>query len=233
MNKFPGVITTTAVSVPNGNVDTDVLIRADFLKVVKKGGLGEFLFDAWRFADPGQLGMNTANRKRIESFALNVFESKFGTTPTALIAGPNFGCGSSREHAPYALRDYGFRVIIAPSFADIFYTNVFKNDMVAVILSEGVIQSLHHEASEAMQKGTEPFRLTVSLQDCIVHWTTASGERKELPFEVPSAARVNLLEGRDEVSDTLRLHLPEIEAFEQRAMVESPWEFAPVRLFTS
>jgi len=224
MESFPNKMTGAAVSVPDANVNTDIVIPADFLKVVEKGGLGGFLFDSWRFKERGQLGMDESKRERVEDFPLNAFERLFASKPSILIAGPNFGCGSSREHAPYALRDYGFRVIISSSFADIFSVNAPKNGILLVTVSEDVAASLHKLAHASLEDAGRPFEIGVDLDECVLHWHRPHDGLQTIQFTVPETVRTNLLEGRDEVKDTLEFHLPEIEAYEVECRREFPWE---------
>lgn len=165
MKAFPSVSTHAGVSFPRANMDTDVIIPAPFLKVVSREGLGDYLFDRLRYDDEGgKLGMDCAMRTHNPDFCLNRFEAQFRTKPTLLIGGENFGCGSSREHAPYALYDYGIVVIIAPSFADIFYENAAKNGILLVQLSREEVAALHKCATSSLENEAQ-FRAEVRLED--------------------------------------------------------------------
>lgn len=223
MEKFPPQISCTAASFPETDVNTDIIIPADFLKVVQEDGLGGFLFDSRRFTKPGSLGMDETTREKKAGFVTNVFEQTFGAKPTLLLAGPNFGCGSSREHAPYALRDYGFRVVVSTSFADIFYTNTFKNGMLLVTVSDDVMGLLHKQAAAKLEAG-RPFKIGVDLENCVLRYNIGT-VGMETSFVVPAQYRKNLLEGRDEVTDTLEFHLPDIVAYEGATAKTFPWEF--------
>lgn len=223
MEKFPKTAIFSAVPFLEGDVNTDTIVPADFLKVVRKGGLGGFLFDARRFTAPGVLGMDETTREKKEGFVTNVFERTFGAKPTLLLAGPNFGCGSSREHAPYALRDYGFRVVVSTSFADIFYTNTFKNGMLLIVVNEETMAQLHKEADTKLAQG-KLFSIGVDLEKCVMRYKIGTS-CTETPFNVPDQFRTNLLEGRDEVMDTLERHLSDIVAYEREHSAQFPWEF--------
>ena len=147
--------TGRVAALPRANVDTDQIIPKQFLKSIKKTGYGANLFDAWRYLDHGEPGMDHAKRPRNPNFVLNDPRNK---DATILLARKNFGCGSSREHAPWALLDYGFRCVIAPSFADIFYNNSFKNGFLPVVLQEAEVDRLFYECASF-----PGFRLTVDL----------------------------------------------------------------------
>src|SRR3990170_4248507 len=155
MDKF-SVHTGIVVPLDRGNVDTDQIIPKQFLKSIKKTGYGANLFDAWRYLDHGEPGMDHARRPRNPDFVLNDPRYK---DATILLARKNFGCGSSREHAPWALLDYGFRCVIAPSFGDIFYNNSFKNGLLPVVLQEGEVDRLFYECASF-----PGFRLSVDLE---------------------------------------------------------------------
>ena len=165
------------------NVDTDAIIPKQFLKRIERSGFGQFLFYEWRFAVDGST---------IDSFILNTPEYK---DSTILLARNNFGCGSSREHAPWALMDYGFRVVIAPSFADIFYNNCFKNGVLPITLSEEQVDELFNRA-----QGKKDYHLTVDLQEQVVR----DSEGLSYPFEVDSYRRYCLLNGLDDIGITLQ-----------------------------
>ena len=196
------------------NVDTDAIIPKQFLKSVKRTGFGPYLFDEWRYLDHGEPGMDCTDRPRNPDFVLNQ-ERYQGAS--VLLARANFGCGSSREHAPWALKDYGFRALIAPSFADIFYNNCFKNGLLPVVLDEGTVERLF-QATYA----NEGYRLTVDLTEQQV--VTPEGEA--FGFEVDGFRKRMLLEGLDEIGVTLEEHADEIRTYEQRRRQEAPWLFA-------
>ena len=193
------------------NVDTDAIIPKQFLKSIKRTGFGPNLFDAWRYLDRGEPGMDNASRPKNPDFALNAPRYQGASI---LLARRNFGCGSSREHAPWALADYGFRAIIAPSYADIFYDNCFKNGLLPIVLSEAIVDRLFHDV--AVFPG---FRLTVDLAAQTV--AVADGQAIAR-FEVDPFRKHCLLEGLDEIGLTLK-HAEEIRAFEARRLDDQPW----------
>ncbi|MBK5944128.1 3-isopropylmalate dehydratase small subunit [Halorhodospira halophila] len=195
------------------NVDTDAIIPKQFLKSVKRTGFGPYLFDEWRYLDRGEPGMDCANRPRNPDFVLNQ-ERYQGAS--VLLTRDNFGCGSSREHAPWALKDYGFRAIVAPSFADIFYSNCFKNGLLPVVLEEGAVDRLFQAVY-----ATEGYQLTIDLFEQQV--LTPDGER--FGFEVDPFRKRMLLEGLDEIGVTLEEQSEAIQAYEQRRKQEAPWLF--------
>lgn len=194
------------------NVDTDLIIPKQFLKSIKRSGFGPNLFDELRYLDEGQPGQDCRKRPLNPEFPLN-FERYRGAS--ILLARENFGCGSSREHAPWALEDYGFRCIIAPSFADIFYNNCFKNGVLPLTLDAAIVDQLF----EAMYL-TEGYELTVDLPAQEVR--TAGGQ--VFPFEVDAFRKHCLLEGLDDIGLTLQ-SADAIRAFEQRWRQQSPWLF--------
>ena len=206
--------TLTALVAPmdRANVDTDAIIPKQFLKSIKRTGFGENLFDEWRYLDHGEPGMDCAKRPPNPDFVLN---RNLYKGAQILLARRTFGCGSSREHAPWALADYGFRVLIAPSYADIFYNNCFKNGLLPVVLPEDDVDRLFDEV-----ESTPGYRLTVDLEARTV--TTPHGET--LPFEVDGFRRKCLLEGLDDIGLTLE-HADAIEAYEARRRDEAPWLF--------
>ena len=194
------------------NVDTDAIIPKQFLKSIKRSGFGPNLFDEWRYLDRGEPGMDNSNRPLNPDFVLN--QARYQGS-SILLGRDNFGCGSSREHAPWALLDYGFRTVIAPSFADIFFNNCFKNGILPVVLSDDVVQRLFDEVET-----TEGYQLIVDLeQQCI---TTPSGE--SFGFEVDAFRRHCLLEGLDDIGLTLQ-YVDDIKAYEARRSQEAPWLF--------
>jgi 3-isopropylmalate/(R)-2-methylmalate dehydratase small subunit len=210
MDKFT-VHTGIVAPLDRGNVDTDQIIPKQFLKSIKRTGYGPNLFDAWRYLDHGEPGMDNAKRPRNPNFVLN--DPRYENA-TILLARKNFGCGSSREHAPWALLEYGFRCIVAPSFADIFYENSFKNGLLPVALSEAEVDRLFYECASF-----PGFRLTVDLEQ----QTVSTEDRSQvMRFEVDASRKFNLLNGLDEIGLTLR-HADRIRAFEAKRLAELPW----------
>ena len=197
------------------NVDTDAIIPKQFLKSIHRTGFGPNLFDEWRYLDEGQPGQDCSDRPLNTDFVLN--QPRYQGA-TILLARENFGCGSSREHAPWALADFGFRVLIAPSFADIFYNNCSKNGILPVALPVETVQSLF-EATWAH----EGYRLTVDLPEQVV--ITPEGERHA--FEIDPHRKHMLVEGLDEIGLTLE-HADEIRAYEQQRRQVTPWLFTDV-----
>ena len=197
------------------NVDTDAIIPKQFLKSIHRTGFGPNLFDEWRYLDEGQPGQDCAGRPIKPDFVLN--QPRYQGA-SILLTRANFGCGSSREHAPWALADFGFRVLIAPSFADIFYNNCSKNGILPLTLPADTVQTLF-EATEA-QPG---YSLTVDLPAQSV--TTPDGTRYE--FEIDPHRKHMLVEGLDEIGVTLT-HADEIRAYEQRQRQVTPWLFSDV-----
>lgn len=195
------------------NVDTDAIIPKQFLKSIKRSGFGQNLFDEWRYLDHGEPGMDSSRRKPNPDFVLNLPRYRGAEI---LLARANFGCGSSREHAPWALQDYGFQVIIAPSFADIFFNNCFKIGLLPVVLDAGSVDQLFHEVEAA-----EGYRLTVDLQNQSV---TTPGN-KHFRFDIDSFRKHSLLNGLDEIGLTLQ-HSNRIRAFEEKQRAAQPWLFA-------
>lgn len=194
------------------NVDTDAIIPKQFLKSIKRTGFGPNLFDEWRYLDHGEPGQDCSNRPLNPDFVLNQPRYRGASI---LLARSNFGCGSSREHAVWALVDYGFRVVIAPGFADIFFTNAFKNGLLPIALDEEVVDSLFKAVKE-----TPDYHLTVDLPAQEI----TTGEGKVLPFAVDEFRKHCLIHGLDEIGLTLR-HVDEIRAYEERRSAEAPWLF--------
>ncbi len=194
------------------NVDTDAIIPKQFLKSIRRSGFGPNLFDEWRYLDHGEPGMDNSLRPVNPDFVLN--RPRYHGAQI-LLARENFGCGSSREHAPWALEDYGFRVIIAPSFADIFFNNCFKNGLLPIVLDAGIVDRLF-----AGTEANEGYRLTVDLPSQTIR--TPQGE--EFSFEVDPFRKHCLIEGLDDIGLTL-IHAEEIRAFEEKRKVEQPWLF--------
>jgi 3-isopropylmalate/(R)-2-methylmalate dehydratase small subunit len=196
------------------NVDTDAIIPKQFLKSIKRSGFGVNLFDAWRYLDHGEPGMDMALRNPNPDFVLNQPRYK-GTS--ILVARKNFGCGSSREHAPWALDDYGFRAVIAPSYADIFYNNCFKNGLLPIVLPEIQVDRIFHDVA-----AFPGFRLVVDLGAQTVSYPDGS---QVFGFEVDAFRKHCLLNGLDEIALTLQ-HAAEIKAFETERRIEQPWLFS-------
>jgi len=194
------------------NVDTDAIIPKQFLKSIKRSGFGPNLFDAWRYLDAGEPGMDNTRRSLNADFVLNHPRYKGAQV---LLARENFGCGSSREHAPWALLDYGFRCIVAPSYADIFFNNCFKNGLLPVILESGAIDQLFREV-----EATPGYRLVVDLEKQVV--LTPRGQA--YPFSIDPFRKHCLLNGLDEIGLTLQ-HADQIRAFEAKRRAEQPWLF--------
>ena len=195
------------------NVDTDAIIPKQFLKSIKRTGFGDFLFDEWRYHDHGEPGMDCSNRPRRTEFALN--QPRYQGA-TILLGRENFGCGSSREHAVWALEEYGIRCMIAPSFADIFFSNSFKSGLLPIPLAAEIVDRLFREV-----EATPGYRLRVDLAAQTV--TTPGGET--FRFEVDPFRKECLLNGWDDIGLTLR-HADEIRAYETRRRQETPWLFA-------
>lgn len=195
------------------NVDTDAIIPKQFLKSIKRTGFGPNLFDGWRYLDVGQPDQDNSKRPLNPDFVLN--QPRYQGA-SILLARENFGCGSSREHAPWALLDYGFRAIIAPSFAEIFYNNSFKNGLLPIVLSEEQVDQLFRET-----EATEGYRLHIDLPAQTV--TTPGGE--VFRFEIDAFRKHCLVNGLDEIGLTLE-HADDIKAYEARRRAEAPWLFA-------
>ncbi len=194
------------------NVDTDAIIPKQFLKSIKRSGFGPNAFDEWRYLDHGEPGQDCSQRPLNPDFVLN--QPRYAGA-SVLLARENFGCGSSREHAPWALEDYGFRVIIAPSFADIFYNNCFKNGLLPIVLKAEFVDSLFAETV-----ATEGYRLQIDLAAQTV--TTPSAA--VFPFEVDAERRHRLLNGLDDIGITLQL-TDAIRDYENARRQVTPWLF--------
>jgi 3-isopropylmalate/(R)-2-methylmalate dehydratase small subunit len=192
------------------NVDTDAIIPKQFLKSIRKTGFGPNLFDEWRYLDPGFPGQDPASRKPNPDFVLN--QPRY-TGASILLARKNFGCGSSREHAPWALEQFGFRSIIAPSFADIFFNNSFKNGLLPIVLPEATVSQLFDEVH-----AFPGYRLTIDLERQVI--VRPQGE--EIPFDVQPFRKYCLLNGLDDIGLTLR-HKDKIAAFEAQRLATKPW----------
>jgi len=204
--------TGTVCPLDRSNVDTDAIIPKQFLKSIKRSGFGPNLFDEWRYLDIGEPGMDNSQRPLNPDFVLN--DPRYQDA-SILLTRMNFGCGSSREHAPWALEDFGFKVLIAPSFADIFFNNCFKNGILPIVLEENIIDELF-----AAVGGEEALQIHVDLQ----------AQQLQLPdghtidFEVDAFRKHCLLNGLDDIGLTLQ-HVDEIKAFEERHRQAAPWLF--------
>ena len=210
--------TQTGIVCPldRSNVDTDQIIAKQFLKSIKRTGFGVNLFDDWRYKDEGYPGQDPSTRVINPDFVLNKPRYQGATI---LLARDNFGCGSNREHAPWALSEYGFRTIIAPSFADIFYNNCFKNGMLPIVLTEEQVDELF-EACFA----NEGYELTADLERQVV----VTPEGKEFPFEVDEFRKHCLLNGLDDIGLTLQQE-DAIKAYEAKMQQKTPWVFNEVQ----
>jgi len=212
MDKFT-VLNGIVAPLDRANVDTDAIIPKQFLKSIKRTGFGPHLFDAWRYLDHGEPGTDAARRSINADFVLN--QPRYRSA-TILLARKNFGCGSSREHAPWALLEYGFRCVVAPSFGDIFFNNCLKNGLVPVALAEIEVELLFHDCA-----AFPGFRLVIDLEKQTV--STADSSRV-FRFDVDPFHKHCLLNGLDEISLTLR-HADKIRAFEDRRRTQFPWLF--------
>ncbi len=195
------------------NVDTDAIIPKQFLKSIKRSGFGPNLFDEWRYMDVGQPGQDCSQRPKNPNFVLNAARYQGAQI---LLTRQNFGCGSSREHAPWALLDYGFRVVIAESFADIFFNNCFKNGILPIVLPADEVDALF-----AQVEATPGYKLTIDLPAQLV----VRPDGKGIPFQIDAFRKECLLNGWDDIGLTLR-HADKIKAFEEKRRVEQPWLFA-------
>lgn len=207
-NKLDGLV----CPLDRANVDTDAIIPKQFLKSIKRSGFGPNLFDEWRYLDHGEPGMDNSVRQLNPDFVLN-FPRYAGAQ--VLLARENFGCGSSREHAPWALDDQGFRVVIAPSFADIFFNNCYKNGLLPIVQPAEVVDQLFREC-----EASEGYRLTVDLAAQTI--TTPSGQ--SFAFDVTEHRKHCLLGGLDEIGLTLQ-HAEEIKSYEAARRQSQPWLF--------
>ena len=211
MQKFT-VLDGLVAPLDRANVDTDVIIPKQFLKSIHRSGFGPNAFDAWRYLDHGEPGMDNSKRPLNPDFVLN--QPRYQGA-SVLLARENFGCGSSREHAPWALEDYGFRALIAPSYADIFFNNCFKNGLLPIKLHHGIVDILF-KAVEA-----EPgYRLNIDLE----HQIIISPSGTAYPFEVDAFRKHCLLNGLDDIGLTLQ-YVDEIKAYEARHRAAHPWVF--------
>ncbi len=198
------------------NVDTDMIIPKQFLKSIKRTGFGVNLFDEWRYLDQGEPGQDCSKRPLNPDFVLN--EARYQGAGI-LVTRQNFGCGSSREHAPWALQEYGFKAIIAPSFADIFYNNCFKNGVLAIVLSDAEMDQLF-----ASVEAEEGYQLEIDLEAQSIY--DAAGN--SFSFEIDAFRKHCLLEGLDDIGLSLK-EADAIKAFEAKQQQESPWLYGAIR----
>ena len=210
MNKFT-IFDGLVAPLDRANVDTDAIIPKQFLKSIQRTGFGPNLFDEWRYLDHGEPGKDNASRPLNPDFILN--QSRYQGA-SILLARKNFGCGSSREHAPWALDQYGFRAVIAPSFADIFFNNCYKNGLLPIVLPEATIDHLFDEV-----RAFPGFRLIIDLSLQLV--STVDGAAS-YPFEIGEFRKYCLLNGLDDIGLTLR-QSDKIHAFEERHLAQQPW----------
>jgi len=211
MEKF---VTFKGVVCPldRSNVDTDAIIPKQFLKSIKRSGFGPNLFDEWRYLDHGEPGMDNSKRPVNKDFVLN--DPRYAGA-SVLLTRENFGCGSSREHAPWALEDYGFKVIISPSYADIFFNNSFKNGILPIVLEESVVDDLFSKAT-----GGEALSLEIDLQNQVIRLEDGS----QIDFDVDPFRKHCLLEGLDDIGLTLQ-HVDVIKEYEEKRRQVEPWLF--------
>ncbi|ARF87815.1 3-isopropylmalate dehydratase, small subunit [Burkholderia cenocepacia BC7] len=209
MEKFT-VHTGVVAPLDRENVDTDAIIPKQFLKSIKRTGFGPNAFDEWRYLDHGEPGQDNSKRPLNPDFVLN--QPRYQGA-SVLLARKNFGCGSSREHAPWALQQYGFRAIIAPSFADIFFNNCFKNGLLPIVLTEQQVDHLFNDTY-----AFNGYQLTIDLDAQVVR----AGDGREYPFEITAFRKYCLLNGFDDIGLTLR-HADKIRQFEAERLVKQPW----------
>jgi 3-isopropylmalate/(R)-2-methylmalate dehydratase small subunit len=194
------------------NVDTDAIIPKQYLKSIKRTGFGPTLFDDWRYLEPGQPGQDHSRRQKNIDFILN--QAPYDRA-SILLARENFGCGSSREHAVWALTDFGFRAVLAPSFADIFFNNSFKNGLLPIVLKENIIDSLFSESMD-----NPGFELTVDLP----HQRITGHAAGDISFEIDPFRKQCLVEGLDDIGLTLA-HADDIRRYEENRKKQAPWLF--------
>jgi len=203
MKQF-SILNSIATPLDRANIDTDAIIPKQFLKSIKRSGFGPNLFDAWRYLDHGEVGMDNSKRPLNPDFVLN--NSKYSESQI-LLTRSNFGCGSSREHAPWALEDYGFRAIIAPSFADIFYNNCFKNGLLPITLNSDIVDILFEFQGE----------IEINLEK-----QSVKADNKTYHFDVDSERKRRLINGLDDIDLTLQYE-DEIRSFEAQHLNKYPW----------
>jgi 3-isopropylmalate/(R)-2-methylmalate dehydratase small subunit len=210
MNKFT-LLDGLVAPLDRANVDTDAIIPKQFLKSIKRSGFGPNLFDEWRYLDHGEPGMDNSTRPLNPDFVLN--QPRYQGA-SILLARKNFGCGSSREHAPWALEQFGFRAVIAPSFADIFFNNCYKNGLLPIKLTEGEVDQLFNEV-----KAFPGYRLVVNLEQQTV--STANGS-SVFSFDIDAFRKFCMINGLDDIGLTLQ-KADKIRAFEERHLAAQPW----------
>lgn len=210
MKKF-SLLDGIVAPLDRANVDTDAIIPKQFLKSIKRSGFGDNLFDEWRYLDHGEPGQDNSSRPLNPDFVLN--QTRYQGA-SILLTRKNFGCGSSREHAPWALEQFGFRAIIAPSFADIFFNNCYKNGLLPIVLAESTVDHLFNEV-----KAFPGFRLHVDLERQLV---LTSNNSAQYSFEIDGSRKYCMLNGLDDIGLTLK-HAEKIRSFEERHIVEQPW----------
>ena len=203
MKQF-SILKSIATPLDRANIDTDAIIPKQFLKSIKRSGFGPNLFDAWRYLDHGEVGMDNSKRPLNPDFVLN--NSKYSESQI-LLTRSNFGCGSSREHAPWALEDHGFRAIIAPSFADIFYNNCFKNGLLPITLNSDIVDILFEFQGE----------IEINLEK-----QSVKADNKTYHFDVDSERKRRLINGLDDIDLTLQYE-DEIRSFEAQHLNKYPW----------
>ena len=207
-NEFSG----TFICLDKSNVDTDQIIPKQFLKSIKKTGFGDNLFDGWRYLDEGTIDQETSSRMVNKDF---IFNNKLFTDSNILVSGENFGCGSSREHAAWAIKDFGIKTILAESFADIFYNNCFKNGILPIVLNKDIIKSLFRKCDE-----DDKFALKIDLDNQII----SGSDIEDLSFVIDPYRKKALLKGLDEIGQTLE-DIDLISDFEQKHKKTFPWLF--------
>jgi 3-isopropylmalate/(R)-2-methylmalate dehydratase small subunit len=207
INSIKGIV----ASIDRDNIDTDQIIPTEYLKSIKKFGFGEYLFDGWRFHDQGKLGMSIDQRDLNHDFILN---KETYANSSVLLTRDNFGCGSSREHAVWALRDFGIKVVIASSFGDIFYNNCFKNRVLPIVLNKDQIQDLF------LQYENSGSDMAINLETKLID----TGDN-QISFDVDDNLLERIIYGLDDVDITLK-HKDLIKRFEEERMKEKPWIFA-------
>jgi 3-isopropylmalate/(R)-2-methylmalate dehydratase small subunit len=203
---FNGIV----AAIDRPNIDTDAIIPKQYLKSIKRSGFGVNLFDDWRYLDPGEPGQDHSQRRLNPEFVLN---QESYQQAQILLARENFACGSSREHAVWALMDFGIKVVIAPSFADIFYNNSFKNGLLPIVLDDALVDQLFSEL-----ENSEDYRLTIDLENQVV----VNADGIEMSFEIDEFRKYCLVNGFDDIGLTMQ-HADSIKAFEQQYYERLPW----------
>jgi len=212
-NSFTGIV----VPLDRSNIDTDAIIPKQFLKSIKRTGFGKNLFDEWRYLDRGEPGVSCEDRPLNKNF---IFNQKRYKRASIILTKKNFGCGSSREHAPWAIMDYGFKAIIAISFADIFYNNCFKNGILPITLEKNVIESLFKKVDQNLG-----FNININLKNQLIKLSTGD----TIPFKIDNYKKFCLIDGLDEIGETLDKK-NQIISFEQKYKKINPWLFEEVKI---